>query len=188
MPKNIPVGNTNNISFGPAIVYMNEWTAPHGATPTTDVGFIGEDGVTIELMSEKKDINQGNPKLVNFSFVTSQSATISFTSIEYNFENFRLALGAGATTSGLTTETFAFGGNPMNTFTAMHIEHQMAVTGNTLNAYCWKTQSESGFSLPFGTDEAQFEFSFKAIRAVKDWNGANLGQDEQLIRFERMKI
>jgi len=196
MPLNIPSGKTENISFGPARVYMREFTGTTGASPLNgnfgdpnfDVGFIGEDGVNIELTSEKKDIIQGNPKLVNFSFVMSQSATISFTSIEYNFETFRLALGAGATSNFVlanTPETFAFGGNPLNTSVCMVVEHEMAVTSNTLQLLVWKANSESGFSLPLGHDEHSFEYSFKAIRALTDWGGTDLGTDEQLIRFRR---
>ena len=197
MALNLPSGQTNNISFGPARIYMREFTGTTGVSPLDadnkfgdpayDVGFIGEDGVNIELVSEKKDIIQGNPKLVNYSYVMSQSATISFTSIEYNFENFRLALGAGSTAYGSTTapETFAFGGNPLNTLVCMVVEHEMAVTSNTLQLLVWKAQSESGFSLPLGADEHSFEFSFKAIRAETDWGGTALSFDEELIRFNR---
>lgn len=202
MPLNIPnrnSGSVNDISFGPARVFMTEFTGTTGVSPFAsgsqfggdeyDVGFIGEDGVNIELVSEKKDIVQGNPKLVNYSFVMSQSATISFTSIEYNFEAFRLALGAGTTqqgtADGATAETFAFGGEPLNTLVCMCVEHEMAVTSNTLQLLVWKAQSESGFSLPLGADEHSFEFSFKAIRATTDWGGTPLSFDEQLIRFRR---
>tara|TARA_B100001123_G_scaffold449194_1_gene613505 strand:- start:2161 stop:2763 length:603 start_codon:yes stop_codon:yes gene_type:complete len=195
MPLNIPRGSTDNISFGPARVFMKKWakyTIGANITPdmtdtdaSNDVGFIGEDGVTVELTSEKKDINQGNPKLVNYSFVMSQSASIKFSSIAWNFENFALALGAGTTTADSAEETFAFGGNPLNTETAMIVRHQMAVTGDTLFLYVWKAQAESGFSIPFGADEHSFEFSFKAIRAIEDWGGTALGTDEQLIRFKR---
>ena len=192
MPLNIPVGLNDNISFGPARVAMVPFTGASGSTPsfaTDDVGFIGEDGVTLELMSEKKDISQGNPALVNFSFVQTQSATISFTSIQWDFDNFRLALGAGSTGgdgTGGDPYRFAFGGNPLNTFVCMELEHQMAVTGDTLSVLVWKAQSESGFSVPFGQDEHQFEFSFKAIRAINDWGGTPLSFDEQLLRFERV--
>lgn len=195
MPLNIPKGSVDNISFGPARVFMKTWAAyTIGASITPDmtdgassddVGFIGEDGVTVELTSEKKDITQGNPKLVNYSFVMSQSATIKFSSIAWNFDNFSRALGAGTTSIVGDESTFAFGGNPLNTFAAMTVRHQMAVTGDTLYLYVWKAQSESGFSLPFGADEHSFEFSFKAIRAITDWGGTNLGTDEQLIRFAR---
>ena len=202
MPLNIPVGSTDNISFGPARIKMGPWSDAVGITPTTDVGFIGEDGVTIEMTSEKRNIVQGNPQLVNFSFATAQSCMINFTSIEYNFENFRLAIGAGTTSntyvtsvareSGAgsattaTSEFFSFGGNPLNTFVAMCIEHEMAVTGDTLYAHIWKAQSESGFSLPLGSEEHQFEFSFQAIRALKDWGGTDLVFDQQLMKLVRM--
>jgi hypothetical protein len=205
MPLNIPTGSTDNISFGPAKIKMDVFTGTNGVTPTSDVGFIGEDGVTIEMTSEKRNIVQGNPQLINFSFATSQTAMINFTSIEWNFESFRLAIGAGttgtyttniaresgvaaaaATTHDVTAEYFSFGGNPLNTFVCMSIEHQMAVTGDTLYAHIWKAQSESGFSLPFGSEEHQFEFSFQAIRAINDWGGTELDFDQQLMKLVRM--
>lgn len=202
MPLNIPSGSTDNISFGPARVFMEAFTGTNGATPTNDVGFIGEDGVTIEMNSEKRNIVQGNPQLINFSFSTAQSATINFTSIEHNVESFRLAIGAGTTgtestspqinegggASAATTgsDFFSFGGNPLNTFICMSIHHQMAVTGDTLYAHIWKAQSESGFSLPFGSEEHQFEFSFQAIRATTDWGGTALPFDQQLMKLVRI--
>ena len=188
MPLNIPTGSTNNISFGPARVFMKVWSAGAMVTPTDDVGFIGEDGVTLEMTSDKKNIQQGNPYLTEFSFVQAQSATISFTSIMYNFENFRLAMGAGTTTFSAAAETFAFGGNPLNTETAIKLQHEMAVTGNTLDVYAWKTQSESGFSIPFGSDEHGFDFSFRCIRSLTDWGGtSHPTTDQALLQIKRIK-
>lgn len=184
MPLNMPVGDTDNISFGPARVYMDAWAAGT-ITVNTDVGYIGEDGVTIELTSEKRNITQGNPQLVEYSFVQTQSVMINFTSIQWDFDNFVFALGAGVTTSG-GTSTFAFGGDPINILTALHIEHEMAVTGNTLNIYAWKCQSESGFSLPLGQDEHQFEFSFNVLRADTDWQNNALPPEQQLLKLERV--
>ena len=205
MPLNIPTGSTDNISFGPGRIKMDVFTGSNGVTPTTDVGFIGEDGVTIEMQSEKRNIVQGNPQLINFSFATAQSAMVNFTSIEHDMENFRLAIGAGttgptttsvfdneggvaspATTVSGNADFFSFGGNPLNTFVCMSIHHQMAVTGDTLYAHIWKAQSESGFSLPFGSEEHQFEFSFQAIRAVTDWGGTALPFDQQLMKLVRL--
>lgn len=178
----MPNGSTNDISFGPARVYLGA----AGTTPTTDVGFIGEDGVTIELTSEKRNITQGNPQLIEYSFVQTQSVMINFTSIEWDYDNFVFALGAGVTTNGGGVETFSFGGDPINVLTAIHIEHEMAVTGNTLNIYAWKAQSESGFSLPLTQDEHQFEFSFTVLRAKDSWDGASLPAEQQLIKIERV--
>ena len=196
MALNQPNGNTNNISFGPGVIKMGPWqdTNPNpptsfsgDITPATDIGFIGEDGITIELTSEKRNIVQGNPQIVTYSFATSQSVMINFTSIEYDFENFVFALGAGATSNPAGQSLFAFGGNPLNTECAIFIEHKMASSGNTLNIYAWKCQSESGFSIPLtATEEHSFEFSFQVLNSVYDWQGQALPAEEGLIRLQRV--
>lgn len=192
MPLNIPSGTNlqNNVSFGPARVLMDPVPSTgfsaSGSTPTTDVGWIGEDGVNIELTSDKKNIVQGNPQLVAYSFATAQTAMINFTSIQWDFDNFILALGAGTTTIDGVNSYFDFGGNPLNTLTSIKLEHQMAVTGDTLCVYAWKAQSESGFSIPMtATEEHSFEFSFQVIRSETDWCNEALGNENQLIRFHR---
>ncbi len=195
MALNQPNGNTNNISFGPGVIKMGPWqnTDPASGfsgdiTPTTDVGFIGEDGITIELTSEKRNIVQGNPQIVTYSFATAQSVMINFTSIEYDFDNFVFALGAGATTSSSSFDTYAFGGNPLNTECAIFIEHKMASSGNTLQIYAWKCQSESGFSIPMtATEEHSFEFSFQVLNSTHDWTGSALPAEEGLIKLTRVK-
>lgn len=193
MPLNIPSGSNlqNNVSFGPAVVYMDP--VPEGgfiaagSTPTTDVGWIGEDGVNIELTSDKKNIVQGNPQLIAYSFATAQTAMVNFTSIQWNFDNFILALGAGTTSDGAPGVMFDFGGNPLNTLTMMKLEHKMAVTGDTMEVYGWKCQSESGFSIPMSaTEEHSFEFSFQIIRSTTDWCNVALGNENQLVRFNRI--
>lgn len=207
MPLNMPSGQVSEISFGPARVFLTAWKDPSsnttGVTPTTDVGFISEDGVTIELTSEKKNILQGNPKLIEYSFVLSQTAVINFTSIQWDFNNFAFALGAGQTNpassfdpviSGSATGVrensenyFQFGGNPENTYVAMGIQHQMAsqASSNTINIYAWKCQSESGLSLPLGSDEHSFDMSFTVLRSDYDWSGRALANDSQLISIQR---
>ena len=181
MPLNISAsGTTDNISFGPATIKMGVT----GTTPATDVGFISEDGVTVELTSEKKIISQGNPRLPLYSFVQAQDVMLNFTSIQWDFDNFIYALGGGTTSGG--GNVFQFGGNALNELVAIQLEHQMAVTGNTMMVYVWKAQSESGFSVPFGQDEHSFEFQFRAIRAADDWSGAALADGNQLIKFERL--
>ena len=200
MALNKPYGTTNNISFGPAIITMGAWastsagaTNREGIAFMTDVGYIGEDGVTVELMSEKKNIVQGNPQLIEYSFVTTQSCNISFTSIEWDFDNFIFALGAGNTatvqggTGSMQTNSFTFGGNPLNTECQIKLQHKMASSGNTLLLKAWKCQSESGFSIPFSaTEEHSFEFSFIVLGSDYDWYGTALGGTESLIRFERL--
>lgn len=182
MPYNVPTVTTNDISFGPAVLYLGV----AGSTPTVDVGSITEDGVTVEITSEKRTITQGNPKLPIYTFSQAQGVMVRVTGIEWNYENFAAALGAGATTVSGSEETFSFGGDPIVTRQAMHIEHYMAQSGNTLNLYVWEAVSESGLSLPLGHDEHSFEMNFQAQRSTTDWNGSSLPETQQLFKIERV--
>lgn len=182
MPLNIPSGSTNNISFGPGRLFLGV----AGATPTTDVGFISEDGITIEVQSERRDILQGNPKLVEYTFSQTQGVMVNLTSIEWDLLRLADVFGAGVTTSSGSEVTVAFGGDPLVRQVAIHVQHQMAVTGNTLNAYVWKAVSDTSLPIPLGADEHSFELSFKAQRSSTDWNGATLSYAEQLVKFERV--
>ena len=182
MPLNIPTGSTTDISFGPARLYIG----PSGTAPTVDVGYISEDGVTVEISSETKDIVQGNPKLIEYTFSQTQGVVLKVTSIEWDFENLVKALGAGVTTVTATESTFAFGGDPLVASVALQVEHQMAVSGNTMNIFMWKAVSESGINIPFGADEHSFEYSWKAQRATTNWAGVALPYNEQLVKFERL--
>lgn len=180
MPLNRPTVTTSRISFGPARVFVGA----SGNTPTTDVGAIRtDDGVTIEKTNEIRDILQGNPKLIEYSFSQAQGLMVKFTSIEWDYTNLASAMGSGVTTSGGGTETFAFGGDPLVSTVALHVQHQMPVSGNTLNLYVWKAVTETPPSLPFSHDEHAFEMSFKAQRAGTSWDGATLPYNQQLYKI-----
>ena len=181
MPYNVPTITTNDISFGPAVLYMGV----SGATPSIDVGAISEDGVNIEVTSEKKIIYQGNPKTPCYTFSQTQGVKLGFTSIEWDFTHLAYALGAAATYTDGSDLAFAMGGDPLVTEVAVHIKHYMAVTGNTMNVYMWKMASEGGFSIPFGQDEHSFEMNFIAMRSATDWGGTALNEKQQLMRLLR---
>lgn len=182
MALNVPTFDADDISFGPAVVFIG----PAGATPTADFGAIADDGVNLEFSTEVRSIMQGNPKVPILNFIQSQEITIRLTSIEWNFERFIFALGAGDTTgTGATQEVFSFGGAPCPTEAALHIQHAMCRTGNTLNVYVWRAQGQGSLTIPFGNDEHQFEYTFKSLVATTDWTGAALGTEEQLIRMLR---
>lgn len=181
MPLNLPTITRDDISFGPARLFMGA----AGATPTVDVGAISEDGVTVEFASEQRDIMQGNPKLIEMTFIQQQSVMVKLTSIEWNFNNLARALGAGNTSASGTFEKFAFGGEPCVTELALHVQHQMCRTGDTMNIYVWRAVGEGNVTLPFTHDEHSFELSFKALRSATDWAGNSLASDEQLIQILR---
>lgn len=181
MPFNVPTVTTNDISFGPAVLYLGV----AGTTPTIDVGSISEDGVSIETTSEKRYISQGNPKIPVYNFSQTQGVMLKVTGIEWNFDNFARALGAGTTSVSGSEETFSWGGDPIVTQCALHVQHYMAVSGNTLNAYIWKATSENGLTIPFGQDEHSFEYSYTALRSATDWGGGTLAPRVQLMKLQR---
>lgn len=182
MPFNLPTVNTDDISFGPARLFLGAFD---DGEPTTDVGAITEDGISIEFQSEMRDIVQGNPKLPELTFIQSQNVMVKVTSIEWDYDNLAFALGAGVTSSAASSTTFAFGGEPCATEVALHIQHVMCKTGDTINVYVWRAVGEGNTTLPFTHDEHQFEYNFKALRADSNWAGGALPANEQLISIVR---
>ena len=183
MPYNVPTVTTNDISFGPAVLYMGA----AGATPSVQVGSISEDGVSVELTSEKRYIAQGNPRVNYYNFSQAQGAMMKFTSIEWDFDNLTYALGAGVTAVSGSEKSFSFGGDPIVQQVAIHAQHYMAVSGNTMNVYMWTATSDSGVTAPFGQDEHSFEYSFTALATTTAWDGSTaLTDTTRLIKFERV--
>jgi hypothetical protein len=176
MPLNVPNFTTSKFSFGPGVLYLGA----AGTTPTVDVGGITEDGIKVAMMSKKKDIHQGNPKLVCYTFNQEQGMEIELSGIEWNFDSLAYALGAGNTTVSGTEETFAFGGDPLCQTVAIRIVHQMATSGHTMLAYVWQAVSNGDLELTFGHDEHKFPMKWKAQRCTTNWAGATLPYDEQL--------
>ena len=181
MPLNLPTVTTDDISFGPGRLFIG----PAGATPTADLGSISEDGISFELTSEKRKIMQGNPKSTKLIFTQQESCFIRASSIEWNFDNLTYGLGSGITSATATEETFEWGGDPFVNEVALRIEHQMAVTGNTLYANVWKASAEAGFSFQFGHDEHKFDYSWEAISSTTNWAGSALSQKSQLFQLVR---
>lgn len=194
MAYNVPDFKTNDISFGPAVVYMGPYVKA-GQTPTHDVGAIGEDGVTYEIISEKKYLSQGNPGTPFMAFTQTNGAKISFTSLEWDFDRFIDSLGAGVTAEdGPKTgggaganSTFKFGGSPSVAALTLRVVHLMN-NGNTMDMKIWRCFSDAGFSINFNQDEHQFAMSFTAgvpEAGATTWDGRALDRASNLVEFQR---
>ena len=184
MPLNIPSYTENNFSFGPGRLFLGA----AGTTPTVDVGAITEDGISIEPVNEVRDIRQGNPKLPIYTFSQQQDVLVKATGIEWNLLTLPYALGAGNTTSAAGSDTLTYGGDPLVKKVALHVQHQMAVTGNTLDVYVWQaTMNGTPPTFGLGHDEHQFSMEFKAQRVTTDWAGASLAATAQLMKIIRTK-
>jgi hypothetical protein len=188
MAYNVPTVTQNNISFGPATVKMGTYISGTACTPAVDVGALSEDGVNIEITSEKRYISQGNPLSAVYAFSTTQGVKVSFTSLEWSFDRFIDALGAGNTSvgSGAPDVDFKWGGDPLVTTVGLLLTHYMAQSTNTMTVNVWKTYSDMGLTVPFGQEEHSFEMSFTAANATIGWDGvAALSVTNELIEFYR---
>jgi hypothetical protein len=181
MPFNIPTVTTNDISFGPGRLFLGL----AGTTPTIDVGAITEDGLSVEVNSEKRDIRQGNPLTTEYSFSTAQSVKVTVTGIEWDFDNFIRALGAGVTATGPGGSTFNFGGDPLVQSVSLQVQHYMAQSGNTMNINVWKANGRAALAIGLGMEEHNFPMEFAAMRSATNWSGASLPATQQLIQFQR---
>ncbi len=180
---NVPSYSTSNFSFGPGRLFLGA----SGTTPSVDVGGITEDGIKVTVTSKKKDIFQGNPKLVAYTFSQEQGVMVELSGIEWNVTSFAYALGSGTTTSVSASDTYVFGGDPIVDSVAIHVQHQMAVPGHTLNMYVWKAVSDGDLEIGLGHDEHKFPYKYKAQRSTTDWAGTSLGEDAQLMKLYRQK-
>jgi len=179
MSYNVPSYNVDNITFGPAVVYIGPATA---GTPSTDVGAIDPDeGVTLRITRSKQTIAQGNPKIPIFSFDDEVGVEVSFTVWELDFSQLAWALGGGVTTA----TSIGFGGKADFEEVAIKIEHYMAKAGKTITISIWRADGSGEVERPMGSDKHAMTFTFRALAASTDWAGTTLGAEEKLIKIER---
>lgn len=179
MPLNQPNTTKSRISFGPAKVYIGA----AGTTPSTDIGAISEEGVGFEFQAESRDISQGNPRIPELSFFTSQGIQISVTTLEWNVNTMLYGLGAGNTTISGSAETFAYGGDPCKDEIAIRVEHRKCTATHTIFIDVWKAVSADGtLAVQMGMEEHQFAWTWKGLRSATNWAGAALAFDEQLMK------
>lgn len=186
MAYNVPSYDTNNLSFGPGILYLCGLTAagPAGITEgmLVDVGAVNS-GSTFQVTRTRMDVFQGNPKTLIDAFVTQEDATLSVTGIEWNLANLSLALGAGlVTTSGVTT-TFGFGGDLRVSDVAAKFVH-VTPYGSTITIRLWKAEGAGDLNVSFGDNIHEVPYTFKALESSVKWGGVALGTTERLFSME----
>ena len=181
MPLNISDNNAKSrASIGPGVLYIGA----AGATPTVSAGLITEDGATFEVGGEMVDVLQGNPRLIEFSFFQTQSATLGITSIEWELDRLASAIGAGNTVVTGTEETLSFGGEPCVQEYAIELQHRKCTAVHTVNIRLWKANSaDGGVSVPMNAGQVhQFPMRWRGLRADTNWAGDALPADEQLFQ------
>lgn len=171
---------TGNISIGPGTIQIG----PSGTTPSSFIGAIGDDGVSIELSSEKVDIMQGNPQAIEHSLNQKQGVKLSLNSIEWNHRLLQYSLGAGTTSESASLHTFTFGGTPTVTTVAIQMTHLMP-SGQTQTWRIWKARGDGAVSVAFGNDPHQIPHAYQAMRSSTNWGGGVLATTDQLLQVVR---
>lgn len=181
MPVNISDNiQSTNISIGPGVIAIG----PSGTTPTVQTGAIGDDGITVELTSEKVDIMQGNPQTIEHSLNQKQGVKLTLNSIEWNNKLLQYSLGAGQTSESAGLHTFTFGGTPTVTTVAIQMTHVMP-SGQTQTWRIWKARGDGSVSIAFGNDPHQIPHAYQAMRSSTNWAGGALANTDQLLQVVR---
>lgn len=178
---NTPAGTVDNISIGSGIVYVGD----AGVTPTTDVGFLSDEGITLAYETEKVSVTAGFPKVSVREFVTAVNATLTFQSIEWNLTNFKRSV-VGTLATGSTDETLAVGVDACPEEVAIQVVFEMPCTGDTITINVWRAQTDGALTINFdNADRHVFDYNFTLLLASEDWAGGALPANEGLFQIHR---
>jgi hypothetical protein len=183
---NVPSYDTQNLSFGPGVLYLCGLTAAGAAGITegqlSDVGAVNS-GSSFQVTRTRLDVFQGSPKSLIDTFVTQEDAQLSVTGIEWNLSNLALALGAGLVTSSGVTTTFSFGGDLKVSDVAAKFVH-VTPYGTTVTIRLWKAEGMGDLNVSFGDAIHEVPYTFKALESATKWGGSALGVTERLFSME----
>jgi len=180
--SNRPTVTTNDISFGPAVVYIGET----GSTPDTAFGSVDEDGVSVAITQEHGEVRQGGPSLLELDYVMKQDVEITLKGLEWDFDTLQRALGTASTSSDGSGTYLKFGGDATPDRLAIKIVHKMPQSGNTLEFYCWTCVPSGGLQFDFTQAHHKIDFKFKCLRSSTNWASVSLGEGEELIKVARL--
>jgi hypothetical protein len=184
MAWNLPVYDTDNFTFGPAVIYIGAV----GTTPTVDIGGVrGNTEVTVS--KEILEIKQGSSQVVVKQYVIGQGARLSFSSIEAmgKLAILKYAFGSGvyAGTPGETVETLGYGGSVNLDEQAIMVRHVLP-NGATLDWCFWRTQGKADTSAPFNeVGETVVPMEFEVLDGLTDFTGTAIANSslERLFRI-----
>jgi hypothetical protein len=179
--SNTPDGSADNISIGNAIVYIGD----QGETPSDDVGYLSDDGVTVKYETETVDVSSGFPKTSIRQFVTSVTVTLGFTSQEWDLTNFSRAL-IGELTTSSTQEVLGVGVDACPGELTARVQFVMPCVDDTITIDVWRIQSNGALELKFdGSNAHVFPYEFKALLATETWAGDSLDANVGLFQITR---
>lgn len=174
MAGNVPVGDPTRLSIGAMRVYIGDV----GSTPTTDIGYLGDGGVSFEISQEVFDVFQGTPRARVKSFVIQKDIAVSFSSIEWNLKNLAgLVAGSYVTATTAVSETLWLTIDPCTIERSMRLEHDLACktdAGAAGKVYIdiFRAQPTGSVAIQFSADTThEFPNEWQALVANTDWAG-----------------
>lgn len=179
--SNTPNGTVDNISIGNAVVLVGD----QGLTPTDDVGYLADEGVSVSYETETVDVASGFPATSIRQFVTSVTASLNFTSLEWNLDTFSRAL-VGALNTTATQEILGVGVDACPGELTARVQFCMPCVGDTITIDAWRVQSNGNFEMSFdGTNPHSFAYDFRILLAQQKWDGTLLSADVGLFEIRR---
>jgi len=177
---NVPRYVTNEFSFGPGILYAGV----AGTTPLIDTAHdIGgvRSGASFVVTRTMLDVFQGSPAVLVKRYVTAETGILTVTGIQWNFDNFAKALGAGVTTA----DTLEFGGSMEVENVALQFVH-VNPAGHTHILMIYLANGQGTLTIPFGDEIHEFEYAFAALATETNWNGDAIAVGRQLFKIQRI--
>ena len=182
MAYNVPTYQKKRFSFGPGILYMG----PQGATPTVEIGAVKGDA-SFEITRERLEIFQGSPQTKIAQYAIKEEGILKVTGIEWNFDNFAYALGAGMTSITEPEEVLEFGGDMDMSNRALRYVHR-APDGSTIDLHVFKAEGAGMLAIAFKeTDTHEFPYEFHSLEGTSDFEDAALVDKKKLFKIIRTK-
>jgi hypothetical protein len=151
---NKPSFDSTKFSLGPAIVSIGAT----GATPSTDLGAVESAG--FELISEVEDVFLGAPQVLVAVLPSREEATMTWTLMEWEIQNFARAIGAGITTA--TSYRFGAGDVAKQQFSTL-FQHRVQGSGDTFEVRIWKAIPAGNLPVTLDSSQTLFEMTFRAL-------------------------
>lgn len=179
--SNTPNGTVNNISIGNAVVLVGD----EATTPSDDVGYLSDDGVTLTYETENVDVSSGFPRTSIRQFVTAVTTSFTFTTLEWNLDTFSRAL-VGVFSTTTTQEFLNVGLDACPGELTAIVNFCMPCVGDTIIIRLWRVQSDGNFEIAFdGSNPHSFAYNFRVLLAQQKWDTTALTADQGLFEIER---
>lgn len=180
MAYNVPTYDTSRMSFGPGVLYIGS----EGSTPAVEIGAV-KGNAELSVERTRLEIFQGSPQSKVKQYAIKEEVILKVTGIEWKFDNFNAALGAGVTGASGAQETFEFGGDMNMADKAVRFVHRTP-DGGTIDIHMFKVEGAGKMAATFNEqDTHEFPYEFHSVEATTDFEGSALASNKKQFKIIR---